>query len=294
MNLQFQGVYIDCTLGGGGHSYAMLHKESTINLYCFDRDDDAIRYSQKKLLPYKKQVKIIKDNFKDFRSHMALQKINKVDGILMDLGVSNHQISDSKRGFSYLQDDFLDMRMDKTQLFTAFELVNSYSLNDLKKIFFEYGEENHSKKIAENIVKQRQISEIRTTKELASIVENSVPDKSKKSLIKSKARIFQAIRIKVNNELEILSSCIKDAISTLKPQGRLLVISWHSLEDRIVKECLREESIACVCHHDVLLCRCNHKKRIKLLTKRPIVPSEKEVAVNSNCRSAKLRVAERI
>ena len=297
MNLQPKGVYLDCTLGGAGHSIAMLEKDPSISLYCFDRDESAIRHSQKRLIPYKKQVCFIHDNFSNIMTRLALRKIGSVDGILMDLGVSSHQISDSNRGFSFTHDELLDMRMDtsdSSEKNNAYYIINNYKLEELQNIFYLYGEERYSKRIASNIINKRNIKEIRTTKELADIIEQSVPDKSKISLTKSKARIFQAIRITVNNELKILPSSLFDAISILKPGRRLLVISWHSLEDRITKDCFRYEATSCVCPIDLPVCACKHRKRVNLITKKPITPSENEVNQNPNSRSAKLRIVEKI
>ncbi|MCL2063673.1 MAG: 16S rRNA (cytosine(1402)-N(4))-methyltransferase RsmH [Candidatus Cloacimonetes bacterium] len=304
MKLKPEGVYVDCTVGGAGHSHAMLSVEPSINLFCFDHDEEAIQTAKNRLKEYKSQITFINDNFKNFRSWLALRKINKVDGILMDLGVSNHQISESSRGFSFMENGILDMRMDRKIDTNAFKIVNNYPFEELYKIFHIYGEERYSKRIAQQIVEKRKISEIKTTQELANIVENSVPDKSKVSLIKSKSRIFQALRITVNKELEILLPSLKDAISALKTGGRLLVISWHSLEDRIVKECFRDEASDCRCPISQSLnippkpkghqsCACQHKKRLIIITKKPITPMDSEIQKNSNSRSAKMRVSER-
>ena len=321
INLKKNGIYVDCTVGGGGHSHALLSREPSIRLFCFDQDKEAIKFSQKRLISYEKQIVFIQDNFINFRSWLALNKISKVDGILMDIGVSNHQIMDSERGFSFMKDGNLDMRMDngkgkmkngKRIIENGKWVVNNLSEDELSKIFYLYGEERYSKRIAHNIVEKRQISEIKTTKELAEIIEIAVPDKSKLSLTKSKARIFQAIRIRVNNELEVLAHGLKEAICSLNAEGRLLVISWHSLEDRIVKECFKKEASDCDCPIIIksppssteassgttwrrqTVCQCNHKKRLKIITKKPITPSEREISENSNSRSAKLRVVERI
>ena len=294
MALKSEGLYIDCTVGGGGHSLALLKKNPSIKMYCFDQDSDAIRQAKRNLLDYKTQVTFFNENFLSFRSRMALEKINKVDGILMDIGVSNHQISEAGRGFSFMLDGALDMRMNKNSSFTAHELVNTYSLEALLKVFWEYGEERFSKKIALSIVNQREIAEIKTTKELADIIEKSIPLNQKMIINKSKARIFQAIRIEVNKELEILSKALKDAVNLLKPGGRLLIISWHSLEDRIVKNTFKEEYGECKCPKELPICKCNYRSRLKIITKKPVIPSAVEIKNNSNARSAKLRVAERI
>ena len=326
MNIRDKGVYVDCTVGGGGHSKAMLMANPSIRLFCFDQDEEAIKAGRMELgeleirnekleienPPYpcpplhpsqegkKRDVKFFRENFKGFRTRLALEKVDKVDGILMDIGVSNHQISDGKRGFSFMQDSKLDMRMDRRQKLSAYEVVNTYSYEELCRIFFEYGEERYSKKIANSIVKQREHKKIKTTKELAEIVEGCVSWASQgagdrnKGLVKSKARVFQAIRIEVNKELEVLGDSLKDAIRALKPEGRLVVISWHSLEDRIVKESFLRAAGGCNCPMELPVCECNNKAKVKILTKKPIVPSEKEIGVNSNARSAKLRVVVKL
>jgi len=311
MNLRDGGVYVDCTVGGGGHSKAMMIANPSIKLFCFDQDDEAIIAGRKELRklengnhlypPLKKggeatgRVRFFRENFKDFRTRLALEKVDKVDGILMDIGVSNHQISDGKRGFSFMQDSKLDMRMDRRQKLSAYEVVNKYNYEDLCRIFFEYGEERYSKRIANNIVKQREIKDIKTTQELAEIIEATQCTGGKtKELIKSKARIFQAIRIEVNKELDVLRKSLKDAIRALKPKGRLVVISWHSLEDRIVKESFLHASGGCNCPVELPVCECKNKVRVKILTKKPVVPSEKEIEMNSNSRSAKLRAVEKV
>ncbi|MCL1827785.1 MAG: 16S rRNA (cytosine(1402)-N(4))-methyltransferase RsmH, partial [Candidatus Cloacimonetes bacterium] len=255
----------------------------------------AIRQCKKTLYNYTKdRVKLFHENFEGFRNRLALEKVAKVDGILYDIGVSQHQINEVRRGFSFMNDSFLDMRMNKAHDTTASDIVNNYKVEDLIDIFYKYGEERFSKKIAQNIEKQRQISQIETTKELADIVEKSVTKGSKKDIIKSQARIFQAIRIELNNELEVLQTSLIDAISMLNPGGRLLVISWHSLEDRIVKDTFKRNLGKCECLPTAMKCVCGAKRRLKLITKKAIIPSEYEISKNSNARSAKLRVAERV
>ena len=293
INLKPNGVYIDCTVGGGGHSEAIISKEPSIRLYCFDQDKEAILYSKNRLSQYP-NISFYNENFNNFRNRLALEKISKVDGILMDLGVSNHQIADTKRGFSFMYDDKLDMRMNKENKLTAFDIINKYSLDELQDIFHNFGEERYSKKIARNIIEQRKIKEINTTLELAKIINESIPEKDPKNITKSQARIFQSIRIVVNNELNVLSYTLKEAISALKLFGRLLVISWHSLEDRIVKEYFKESASSCICPKEIPECRCEHIKKINILTKKPITPSIAEIKINSNSRSAKLRIIEKI
>jgi len=294
MNLRANGVVVDCTVGGGGHSLAMLENTPSIRLYCFDRDEDALRQTRRTLTAYTAQVSIIKSNYKDIKTALALQKLNKVDGVLMDIGVSNHQITSPKRGFSFSIDAPLDMRMDRVTALTAKDVVNSYTYEELVKIFFNYGQEKYSKAIAKGIVQSREVKEIATTAELSRIIEANLPGSAKRLANKSKARIFQAIRIEVNSELTALQQGLRDAISLLSPKGRLAVISWHSLEDKIVKDAFHEGEGHCVCPPDLPICQCNAKARLRSLTKKPITPSEAEIALNPNARSARLRIAEKI
>lgn len=294
LSLKKGGIYVDCTVGGGGHSYHLLKAEPSIKLYCFDQDEEAIRYAKKRLIEFKDRVYFFNENFKNFRNRLALEKVDYVDGILMDIGVSTHQISSAKRGFSFQFDGALDMRMSKSSDKSAYNVINEYDVNDLSTIFFEYGEEKFSKRIAQNIIKYRESKTIDSTKELSDIIENSIPKNQITLINKSKARIFQAIRIEVNNELDILKQSLKDAVSCLNDKGRIAVISWHSLEDRIVKQFFTDESGLCKCPRELPVCMCDNKKRLNVITKKPVVPTDLEIKENTNARSAKLRVAERV
>jgi len=292
-------VVMDATLGGGGHSYQMLSSAKNVRLYAFDQDQDAVEFASERLKEYKESIQIFNENFKDFRSRLALERVNYVDAILFDIGVSNYQISNPEKGFTFMEDSPLDMRMDQKAELTAEKIVNTYTVEELKKIFFEYGEENYSAYIANAIEYYRKEKAITRTSELSRIIEKSLLNLSGKHNIevnttKSKARIFQALRIEVNNELGILEGALLDAIYTLRPGGRLAVISWHSLEDRIVKQLFQKESTGCICSKEIPQCVCNHKAQVKVITKKPIIPSEKEIAENSNARSAKLRVVEKL
>lgn len=293
------GVYVDATLGGGGHAYQILTKADNVKLYGFDQDQDAVNYASDRLKAFSNNIKIFNKNFIDFRSSLALEKINYVDGILFDIGVSNYQITNPDKGFSFMEDSPLDMRMDKNSELTAEYIVNNYSLDELKKMFFEFGEENYSAYIANAIVYHRNNSPISRTSELSKIIEKSLSNLSDKHSVevnttKSKARIFQALRIAVNNELGVLESALQDAIYSLNTGARLVVISWHSLEDRIVKQLFQKESTNCICSKEIPQCICNHKALVKILTKKPVTPTEEEVNQNSNARSAKLRVVEKL
>ncbi len=299
IQLKESGLYVDATLGGGGHTLAMLNQQKDIKIIGFDQDQDAINYATDRLKDFRNQVTILKDNFKNMRTRLALEKINAIDGALFDIGVSNYQISEGEKGFSFMHDAPLDMRMDKDNQMTAEHIINEYSLEQLKEIFFNYGEENYSAYIANAIVYQRQESRIGSTGELSKIIEKSLNILNRKhqveiNMVKTKARIFQALRIAVNNELGLLEQSLLDAIYCLKPGARLLVISWHSLEDRIVKQLFQKESTDCICSKNIPQCVCNHKSLVKVINKKPIVPGEDEIVQNSNARSAKLRVVEKL
>lgn len=299
LQLKDGGIYVDATLGGGGHSHYMLSGCSGMRLYVFDQDADAIAYAKLRLSEFGSRVHYFNENYENFRNRLALEKVGKVDGILMDIGVSNYQITQAERGFSFMKDAELDMRMDQKGKTTAEMVVNDLSQDELRKVFFEYGEENLSGLIAKEIVYKRSIKRITRTSELSGIIESCVKRGSKgyvepSVIIKSKARIFQAIRIYVNDELNILQKTLKDAVSALNPGGRLAVISWHSLEDRIVKQFFNEEQNPCTCPKSIPVCCCGKQARLKVITKKPITPGEQELAENTNAKSAKLRVAERI
>jgi 16S rRNA (cytosine1402-N4)-methyltransferase len=294
MSLKSGGIYVDCTVGGGGHSLALLQENPSITLFCFDQDEDAIRQAKKTLTNYKKQVIFIQDNFRHLKTHLALHKLNKIDGVLMDIGVSNHQLTTPKRGFSFTHDGKLDMRMNRSSSICAHSIVNKYSNSELTKIFYEYGEEEHAKKIARYITIRREIAPIDTTSDLAEIIYQCLPPQDKPNSLKIKARIFQAIRIAVNNELDVLCTALHDAITLLNQGSRLLVISWHSLEDRIVKNAFRKAEGHCDCPPNIPICGCKKVKKIRNVTKKPTIPTAHEISLNSNARSAKLRVAEKI
>lgn len=307
LNLHRGGTYVDATLGGGGHSLEMLKSNPEINLFSFDQDDAAIQQAGETLQDYLSpaasdvisedqedfRLELIHANFKDLRTELALRKIKSIDGILFDLGVSSHQIDDKSRGFSFDSECDLDMRMDRRQSRTAFEVVNELSVAELSKIFKEYGEELYARRIANAIENFRSNQKIMTTKELAAIVESSVSG-NPKEVIKSKARIFQAIRIYLNDELQVLENALIDAINLLAPGGRIVVLSYHSLEDRLVKHIFRSAAKGCDCSPDALICNCNKQQKIKILTSRPMLPEESEIRINSRARSAKMRVAEGI
>ncbi len=295
LKLKDGGIYFDGTLGGGGHSYEILKKSSPNGrLIATDLDDYAISRAKEKLNEFDGRFTIVKDNFKNFSSIKEDLNIDEFDGILLDLGVSSFQLDDRERGFSYLDAGVkLDMRMSKDNPLTAEVVVNEYSEQDLKRIFFEYGEENFSSIIAKNIVKKRQNKRIETVGELNEIIFDSIPKKFQRNGHPSK-RIFQAIRIEVNGELEGLYNVLLDMGTALKKCGRIAVISFHSLEDRIVKKAFKELETDCICDKSLPVCVCGKKRKVKIITKHPLVASEDELKINARAGSAKLRIAERV
>ena len=291
LNIKANGRYIDCTVGGGGHSYEIARRLYGGTLYCFDRDSEALETSKKRLSEFGDKVKFFKANFKDAPTLIE----GKVDGILIDLGVSSHQIDEGERGFSFLHNGRLDMRMGQDEnILTAYDIVNSYSEEELKNLFYKYGEEEFSKQIAKNIVLARADKKIETTFELRDIIENSLPKKVVYSRGGASKKVFQALRIAVNGELEGLEDALNSFIDMLNPGGRLVVLTFHSLEDRIVKNVFKCESTDCLCPPKTPVCICGHKKKIVLVNRKPITASEEELKNNSRSSSAKLRAVERV
>ena len=282
------GIYVDGTIGGAGHSSRIIEKLDGGLLIGIDRDLEALAASGKRLEKYN-NVKFVHGIHEDIRVHVNSLGIEKVDGILFDLGISSYQIDEGSRGFSYTKDAKLDMRMDQTQDFTAEDIVNTYSVNELERIFLDYGEEKFSKRIAEKIISVRGERRISTTYELADIVRSVVP----KDAVNSFKRIFQALRIEVNGELKSLKKAICDSIELLNDGGRLCIITFHSLEDRIVKEAFVELQGKCTCPKDFPKCVCGYKSYGKIITKKPIIPTVEEQEKNPRSKSAKLRVFEK-
>lgn len=289
LNIRPDGVYVDGTLGGAGHSSKIIEKLSENGLLIgIDKDKEALSASKERLKNFS-NVKYVWGSHEDIKEHLKNLGIEKVDGILLDLGVSSYQIDEPSRGFSYTKDALLDMRMNKEQKLTAMEIVNTYSIEQLEDIFTKYGEEKFSKKIASKIDKERKIKKIETTYELDDIIRSCVP----KNTIDSLKRIFQALRIEVNGELKDLQKAILDGVSLLNDGGRMCIITFHSLEDRIVKNAFLELQGICKCPKDFPKCVCGVKSYGKVITKKPIVPSEDEMKVNLRSKSAKLRVFEK-
>lgn len=289
------GIYVDCTIGGAGHSFEIAKKLRKGKLYGFDRDEEAIEASRKRLQKFEDNVVLTKMNYKDAPNFLRENGIEKVDGVLIDLGISSYQIDEGKRGFSFLHNGKLDMRMGQDEdTLTAYDIVNTYSEERLRDIFFKYGEEEFSKVIAKNIVKSREAKKIETTFELRDIIENSLPKKVVYSRGGASKKVFQALRIEVNEELNELDKCLEAFIELLGSGGRMAVLTFHSLEDRIVKNVFKLESSDCICPPKTPICICHHKAKIKLVNKKPIMASEEEQKENSRSTSAKLRIVERI
>lgn len=289
------GVYLDGTAGGGGHSLEILKNSSPDGLLvATDIDGDAIEETKKRLASFGRRAIVVNDNFSAMRAVLTGRGISKVDGILLDLGVSSHQLDSAVRGFSFTLEAPLDMRMDKSRGPSAYDLIHSLSREELEKIIREYGEEKTARRIAIAITRRRVISNIRTTTELAAIVAGAFPKIRTASRIHPATRTFQAIRIAVNNELRNLKLAIEDGVELLRSGGRFCVISFHSLEDRIVKNSFSEQAKGCICPPDLPFCACGRKPTLKIITKKPLVPNETEINENPRSRSAKLRAAQRI
>lgn len=293
LNINPTGTYVDGTIGGAGHSLEIIKKLSYDGrLIGIDRDEEALQTAKKRLKEYS-NITYVHDNHDNIKEVLQRLKIENVDGILLDLGVSSYQLDEKTRGFSYMAEAKLDMRMDKTQELTAKEVLNTYSEEKLADIIYEYGEEKFSRAIARNIVKSREEKIIETTKELVEIIEKSIPSFAKNKEGHPAKRTFQAIRIEVNNEIAPLQKTVKNSIESLKPRGRLCIITFHSLEDRAVKNAYIEASGKCTCPPDLPYCVCNNKSFGKIITKKPILPNKEEQEENSRSKSAKLRIFEK-
>lgn len=292
LNIIPDGIYVDGTLGGGGHSEEILKRLTTGKLIAFDKDDDALMSTGEKLKGYGDKIIYIKSDFKNMYEKVHELGFQQVNGILLDLGVSSYQIDTAERGFSYRFDGRLDMRMDRTAKLSAYEVVNNYSSEDLIRILYNYGEENFAKSIINKIIEARKVKEIKTTGELVALIESAIPKKfwGKGSVAK---KTFQAIRIEVNGELDGLDVAINKMVDLLAPAGRLAIITFHSLEDRIVKQVFKERATDCICDKTIPICVCNHKSDVVLVNKKPIVATKEELDNNKRSSSAKLRVIEK-
>ena len=294
LNIKKDGIYADGTLGGGGHSEKILERLSNGGLLIgIDQDAEAICAAKKRL---EKFTNVIYENtnFKNIKDILVRNSIENIDGAVLDLGVSSYQLDNADRGFSYIADSRLDMRMDLSSELDAYKVVNTYSEENLAKIFFEYGEEKFSRRIASQIVKTRGEKPIETTLELSELVKKCIPQKTVKKGSHPAKRVFQAIRIEVNGELAILEGALNDFFDVLKPGGRLAVISFHSLEDRIVKNTFASLAKGCICPKDFPVCVCGKKPRGKIITRKAVVPSDDEIDRNKRSKSSKLRVIEKL
>ncbi len=293
LNIRPDGIYVDGTLGRAGHSLEIVKRLTTGRLICLDRDETAIEAAKERLADYMDRVTLVHSNFSRLAEVLEELGIEAVDGMLFDLGVSSPQLDEAQRGFSYMQDAPLDMRMDATAALDAWEVVNTWSEDELKRILFTYGEERYAPRIAKAIAQRRQEKKVETTLELVDIIKSAMPAAALREKQHPAKRSFQAIRIAVNSELDELPPMLDAAAAYLGEGGRLAVITFHSLEDRIVKQKLKELATGCTCPPEFPVCVCGKKPKMKLVNRKPIVSGQEELAVNPRARSAKLRVAER-
>ncbi len=294
LNIRPDGIYVDGTAGRGGHSLEIAKRLDTGRLLCIDRDAEAVRYTSELLAPYGDRVRVVKGNFRELGRILTENGIERADGMLFDLGVSSPQLDDAERGFSYLHDAPLDMRMDRDETLSAYQLVNSASEAELSRILYTYGEERYARRIAAAIVKARSERPVQTTLELAQLIRSAVPAAALREKQHPAKRSFQAIRIAVNDELGALADMLEQAMDRLSPGGRLAVISFHSLEDRLVKNAIRARENGCTCPPGLPVCACGFRRTMRSVSGKPITATESELENNPRSRSAKLRVAERI
>ena len=294
LNIKPDGIYVDGTAGGAGHSKEIAKRLKNGLLIAIDQDETAIEVVKERLGGFGECVKVVRSNFSEVSKVCESLGIEKIDGILLDLGVSSHQLDTAERGFSYMSDAELDMRMDKRNPLTAKIVVNEYPEERIKKILFEYGEEKFSAQIASSIIRAREKKTIESTAELAEIIKIAIPPKAREGGHHPAKRSFQAIRIEVNSELDVIEPTIRDAQKLLAPGGRMAIITFHSLEDRIVKQTFASLATGCTCPREFPVCVCGNKPKIKIVNKKPIVSGKEELDINPRARSAKLRVAEKI
>ena len=293
LNVRPDGIYVDGTLGGGGHSEAIAKQLTTGRLIGIDQDADAIRAAGERLAPYGERVTIIQSNYEAMSDILDTLRIERVDGIMLDLGVSSFQLDTAERGFSYMEDAPLDMRMSREGSRTAADVVNGYTEDALYRVIRDYGEEPFAKNIAKHIVRERETKPIETTLELVDIIKGAIPAKARRTGGHPAKQTFQAIRIEVNRELEVLQNSVDGMIRRLAPGGRICIITFHSLEDRIVKQIFRKNESPCICPPEFPVCMCKRRSLGTVITKKPILPSEEETERNRRAKSAKLRIFER-
>lgn len=292
LNIKPDGIYVDGTMGGGGHSLEIARRIENGRLICIDQDPNAHEAAGKRLAEHKDKITFVRDNFGNIAHILDELGIEKIDGMLMDIGVSSHQLDEAERGFSYQQDAPLDMRMNPDRSFSAYNVVNEYSEDELDRVIFTYGEERWARRIAQFIVKEREAKPIETTGELVDIIKKAVPKGARKDGPHPAKRTFQAIRIEVNGELDVLQKAIDDVSERLNEGGRLCIITFHSLEDRIVKDAFRKQENPCICPPQFPVCVCGKKPLGRVVTRKPILPGKEELEMNPRSRSAKLRVLE--
>lgn len=292
--IKADGLYVDGTLGGGGHSKEILSRASGVTLIGIDQDSEAIAAAKKRLSEYEGRVAFVNDNFRNISTILDRLGIDEIDGMVLDLGVSSYQLDNKDRGFSYMQDAPLDMRMSRDNPKTAYDVLNNYDEDELSDIFFRFGEEKWSKRIAKFICERRREKPLTTTFELTDVIKAAIPMAARKGVAHPEKRVFQAVRIEVNGELEILKNAVCDIVKRLKKGGRLSVITFHSLEDRIIKQTFLELASGCTCPKEFPVCVCGKEPEIKIITRKPVLPSKEELEVNSRSKSAKLRVCEKL
>lgn len=294
LDIKPEGIYVDGTLGGAGHSLEIVKKLTSGKLICFDQDINAISAAKEKLKDFMDKTILVHSNFENLREELNKLGIESIDGFLVDLGVSSHQLDVPERGFSYMQDAPLDMRMDNNAELSAYDVVNTYSEAELKRVIKDYGEENWSARIAKLIVERRATMPIRTTFELVDAIKAAIPKKMRDENQHPAKRTFQAIRIEVNRELDVIEKTLLAAVEMMNEGGVLAVITFHSLEDRIVKNVFKKLQYSCTCPPEFPVCICNSKQLVEIITRKPILPSENEVEMNPRSRSAKLRAARKL
>lgn len=294
LSIRPNGIYVDATTGGGGHSLRIARQLKQGRLICLDRDEEALAAAALRLEQHREKVTFVKSNFEELKARLQELELPQVDGILFDLGVSSYQLDNPERGFSYMHDAPLDMRMDRSQPYSARDVVNGEPEAELKRIISLYGEERFAGRIAAAIVRQREQAPIETTLQLADVIKSAMPAAARKEKQHPAKRTFQAIRIQVNGELSAVETAVEDGIECLRPGGRIAVISFHSLEDRIVKHIFQRAAQGCVCPKEFPVCVCGNRPRLRIITKSPVTAAQAEQEANPRARSAKLRVAEKL
>ncbi len=294
LSIRPDGTYVDGTTGGGGHSFEIASHLDGGRLICLDQDADAIAAASKKLEPFADRVSFVRCNFRQVADACASLGVNSIDGMLLDLGVSSYQLDTAERGFSYQHDAPLDMRMDDRNSKSAYDVVNTYSENELKRIIYDYGEERFAPRIAAGIVRAREQKPICTTGELVAIIKSAIPAAAREGGHHPAKRTFQALRIEVNAELDVIAPAIEAAVNMLSPGGRVVIITFHSLEDRMVKQTFAKLAQGCTCPRGLPVCVCGNVPRVRIETRKPILPSAKELEENPRSRSAKLRIATKL